>query len=151
MDLEFICGKFYLLTGTCLSKNHQDVRNKEAMQRLWKINVTNSNDGSFDNVCGNTSFWGYTAGNDVGTIKTRFLGSGKAHIIFGNCYSEGTTKVLLNKAYIASSGPNQRNVSISFDYKSRDVLTFEEHNGGIILLTSLTVECKGGRYLYIAI
>ena len=121
------------------------------MKRFWKFNVTNSNDGSFDNVCGNTSFWGYTAGNGVGTINTGFLGSGTAHIIFGNCNSEGTTKVLLNKAYIASSGPNQRNVSISFDYKSRDVLTFQEHNGGIILLTSLTVECRGGRYLYIAI
>ena len=106
----------------------------------WIINVLSANDPKYKNQCGmNKTWFGYTYGYPVGSVKTTFLGNGKAVLNYGNCYYKGQVKVLLNKKQISSANGNVINKEVTFNYSKGDTLIIKEVNVAIIKLNSLEI------------
>ena len=127
----------------CLDSPLENVKNKQAMQNSWTVNVGSSDDKAFSSLCGSTTFFGWTSGAPVGKVGAIFKGTGTATLNFGNCFTQGTTKVTLNNVQLGIAGASQKNVPINFNFKVGDQLSIEEHNGGIIIINSLKIQCPG--------
>ena len=127
----------------------------------WKINIDNSNtddrNTNTDNarICGKSTFYGYF-GNDkgkpdnVGEVTATFRGSGKARLMFGNCYHSGYVKVKLNGKLLSTAAASTLEKEITFDYKKQDVLKIQEFDVAIIKLNYLLLTCNG-KFIYIFI
>ena len=92
------------------------------------------------NCIGYGAFWGYKLGWAVGSVVASFKGSGRGTLDFGNCFSDGFTKVYLNGNLISSAGKNQKSKVANFKYNKGDVLEIKEEETGIIKINSFKLE-----------
>ena len=107
----------------------------------WIVDVTTSNT-QYNAQCGNRAWFGWKGGNAVGSVSATFTGSGKAVLIFGNCWTRGNVEAYLNNKMIGAV-QNFGNKTIEFTFSKGDVLTIEEQNTALIQLHKLAIECGG--------
>ena len=93
--------------------------------------------------CGGTGTW-YCSGSAMGSITTKFKGSGLATLDFGNCYKKGIVVVFLNGGRKSTANANVKSKRIIFEFSTGDELKIIEKGSGIIKLNSLNVECIAG-------
>ena len=74
----------------------------------------------------------FASGSHTCFIKTTLHGSGHAKIDFGNCYTDGVSKLFLDGNEIASAGANQANVVKEFDFTDGSELKLTEEGSGVI-------------------
>ena len=107
----------------------------------WVVDVTTSNT-QYNAQCGNKAWFGWKGGSAVGAVSASFTGSGKATLIFGNCWTGGNVIAYLNSKMIGTV-QNFGNTTIEFTFSKGDVLTIKELNTALIQLHKLTIECEG--------
>ena len=106
--------------------------------------------------CGNGNWYGdcgteswYCTGSEIGSISTKFKGTGLATLDFGNCYKEskkGMVEVFVksakSKKWVSKgdANKNEKSKSIKLEFSPGDELKITEKNGGIIKLNSFNVE-----------
>ena len=104
-------------------------------------------------VCNEDKWFGWSGGM-VGFISTKFNGTGRARLDFGNCHDNGRVIVKLDDQEISiasatSPGVPEDSKIIEFDYVDGTVLRIEEESG-IIHFNSLTIiqcySCSGDFY-----
>ena len=74
----------------------------------------------------------FASGSHTCFIKTTLHGSGHAKIDFGNCYTDGVSKLFLDGNEIASAGANQASVVKEFDFTDGAELKLTEEGSGVI-------------------
>lgn len=74
----------------------------------------------------------FASGTHTCFIKTTLHGSGHAKIDFGNCYTDGVSKLFLDGNEIASAGANQASVVKEFDFTDGAELKLTEEGSGVI-------------------
>ena len=114
------------------------------MQRNgWIIDVKKSMDPRYSNSCGKETWYGYSPGGSIGSVKTRFRGNGAATLNFGNCYGRGRVIVYLNDDEISRAYKNTKKMEVTFEYFQGDRLSIKEFSSAIIKLNSLTLRNQG--------
>ena len=73
-----------------------------------------------------------------GYIKTKLEGFGTARLDFGNCWTSGTVKVLLDGIEIDSAPINTPNKIVEFSFNSSE-LEIREEDIGILVFNSFEV------------
>ena len=111
----------------------------------WDFDITDSNDPKFTAECGTSAWYGYNYGPVIGSLTAIFVGSGKATLNFGNCYTAGRVTVYLNGRDIAYAVAYTFEQEVTFDYSSGDILTIKEHPMAIIKLNSLKLSCTNSK------
>ena len=112
----------------------------------WVFDVEKYNDESYRKECGKYQTWyGYSYGNEVGSIHVALFGSGNATLSYGNCYRTGQVKVLLNGQEISQASANVPEKTIAFSYTNRNILTLKEINTAIIKVNSIDFSCGNGK------
>ena len=145
----------FLFLGACVDSALQWVQNIFSMDRAgWKINVeTDLSKHSRPNACSNfkgnfgSTFRGYKHGSTSnGTLTTKFKGSGRASLDFGNCgiFSRSVIDVFLNDNWVGSANATENSTEINFYYESQDELKiFSNTNNEIMIINSLELLCNG--------
>ena len=111
----------------------------------WKLDVSNSNDTKYAGQCGTSTWFGFKYGYPIGSVTAILIGSGKATLNFGNCYSHGRVVVYLNQNEIGHADAFMPEKEIAFDYSKKDVLTIKEKYMAIIKLNYLNLSCSDGK------
>ena len=117
----------------------------------WFFDLDNSMDlqeGTYHDDCGGDTWYGWTAGNTVGSIRTVLEGFGIAVVKYGNCFNKGQVKLYLNDDLVSSANANVRNKIAKFLFSDGDVLKINE-NAGIIKLNFFEIKCTGKYYVNI--
>jgi len=81
----------------------------------------------------------FKSGSPSCHIKTTLNGSGRAKIDFGNCFTEGVSKLFLDGNEIASAGASEANIVKEFDYTDGSELKLTEEQTGVISFNSFGV------------
>ena len=81
---------------------------------------------NFDS-CDRNIYFGYKAAESVGQLSTIFKGTGKANLVFDNCWSSGYLSVLINEDEIVRVH-RYTEASIRFNYSKEDVFRIEAFN-----------------------
>ena len=121
----------------------------------WELNVDRGQWTSFVNwphmapQCNLNSYLGLLNDDDNGYIKTKLEGFGTARLDFGNCWTSGTVKVLLDGIEIDNATINTPNKIVEFRFNSSE-LEIREEDIGILVFNSLEVLTKCGKCLQIA-
>ena len=115
----------------------------------WVFNVTDSGDANdpFADDCGTSTWFGYSYGTADGSVTASFIGSGRAVLGYGNCYSDGRVVVYLNGNEVSHALSNNPKKVITFEFSHGDVLTIKETGIAIIKLNYLIIECEWGKCL----
>ena len=121
----------------------------EMKKNGWVFDVTNFNEERYGRECGKNQTWyGYSYGNEIGSVHVALLGSGNATLNYGNCYHQGQVSVLLNGEEISHVSGNTPEKTITFHYTHRSILTLKELNTAIIKLNSMEFSCEDGTLIY---
>ena len=110
----------------------------------WELNVDRGQWTSFINwphmapQCNLSSYLGLLNDDDAGYIKTKLEGFGTARLDFGNCWTSGTVKVLLDGIEIASAPVSTPNKSVEFAFNYSE-LEIREEGIGILVFNSFEV------------
>ena len=128
----------------------------------WELNVDRGQWTSFIDwptdipQCNLTSWLGFMNNHngvlnedDNGYIKTKLEGFGTARLDFGNCWTSGTVKVLLDGIEIDSATNSTPNKIVEFRFNSSE-LEIREEDIGILVYNSLEVLTCPGKCLQIA-
>ena len=142
--IEWSEQKSSIFSEPCEDQLLQNVRSRHTMEAGgWITNGAPHQESNFAAGCGGfKTFWAYAHGGPVGSVQATFRGSGNGILNFGNCYTDGVTKVYLNGQIIGSAGPNQ-NSQVNFNYKGGDILRITEEHVGILKINSLQLNCQG--------
>ena len=89
----------------------------------------------------NNTWYGFFSEAAVGSVSTILIGSGRARLVYGNCFSQNKVSVHLNAAEISSAQGDEIQ-SICFNYKDGDILKIQEDEA-VIKLHSFTLDCSG--------
>ena len=115
----------------------------------WEFNVDRGQWTSFIKwpqlapQCNLSSWLGLLNDDADGYIKTKLEGFGTARLDFGNCWTSGTVKVLLDGVEIDSANSSTPNKIVEFRFHSSE-LEIREDDIGIIVFNSLEVlTCPG--------
>ena len=113
----------------------------------WELNVDRGQWTSFVNwpkaapLCKN--WFGLLNDDENGYIKTKLDGFGTARLDFGNCWTSGTVKVLLDGIEIESAPISTPNKIVEFKFNSSE-LEIREEDIGILVFNSFEVlTCPG--------
>ena len=116
---------------------------------FWEFNIDSGQWTSFINwpkmapQCNFNSWFGLLNDDDNGYIKTKLEGFGTARLDFGNCWTSGTVKVLLDGIEIDSATNSTPNKIVEFRFNSSE-LEIREEDIGILVFNSLQVlTCPG--------
>ena len=101
----------------------------------------NIQDPQFHGKCGGDTWYGWSYPG-VGSVKIELAGSGQVTLNYGNCH-KGDVNVLLNDKVISSAKANVKNVRVSFNFSTGDVLKLTEENDGLIKMNAIEVDCIG--------
>ena len=121
----------------------------------WELNVDRGQWTSFVNwpiaapLCNYNSWFGLLNDDANGYIKTKLEGAGTARLDFGNCWTSGTVKVLLDGIEIDSATSSTPNKIVEFRFNSSE-LEIREEDIGILVYNSLEVLTCPGKCLQIA-
>ena len=124
----------YFLLG-CEDNSHvKGLLNTAAPEDVvdWEITCT---DGTIYGVSAGATcpnWHTFASGDHTCFIKTTLHGSGHAKIDFGNCYTDGVSKLFLDGNEIASAGASQASVIKEFDYTDGSELKLTEEGSGVI-------------------
>ena len=129
----------------------------------WELNVDRGQWTSFVNwpidapQCNLNSWFGFLNNHngvlnedDNGYIKTKLEGFGTARLDFGNCWTSGIVKVLLDGIEIDSATNSTPNKIVEFRFNSSE-LEIREEDIGILVFNSLEVLTCTGKCLQIAV
>ena len=123
----------------CLDSALSDVsQNSDLLGNGWQTNSTELNHHRANCDADNT-LSGWAPKTPVGAIYTTFQGTGTAVLSFGNCFSQGTVKALLNGNIICEAMPGEKK-EVSFDYSVGNELVIVEYGASVWKLHSITVE-----------
>jgi hypothetical protein len=90
--------------------------------------------------CPSGSFNGYAGGSQVATASKTLTTAGTATLTYGNCWTNGQTKVYLNGAEIGSASSRTNAETVSFDITPSAVLSVKDATGNaVISMTSLQI------------
>ena len=101
-------------------------------------------------LCNLNSYLGLLNDDDNGYIKTKLEGFGTARLDFGNCWTSGIVKVLLDGIEIDSVPNSTPNKIVEFRFNSSE-LEIREEDIGILVFNSLEVLTCTGKCLQIAV
>ena len=110
----------------------------------WEFNVDRGQWNSWINwpkvapQCNLNSYLGLLNDDANGYIKTKLEGFGTARLDFGNCWTSGTVKVLLDGIEIASAPANTPSKIVEFVFNSSE-LEIREEDIGILVFNSFEV------------
>ena len=111
----------------------------------WKfVGIFKSKDINYQRKCGHDTWYGYRTGSsEPASVSATFEGSGRAKLIFGNCWEgwDKTVDVYLSNAKIATANANVVKTSVTFDFFKGSTLRIEV-NGAIIKIRSLDIVCN---------
>ena len=116
----------------------------KSISDYWELNVDRGQWTSFVNwpkvapLCNLSSWFGLLNDDDNGYIKTKLEGFGTARLDFGNCWTSGTVKVLLDGIEIDSAPINTPNKIVEFSFDSSE-LEIREEDIGILVFNSFEV------------
>ena len=108
----------------------------------WTVDVTDDNTNTDFDSCDKNTFFGYKDGDQVGQVSTIFRGTGRATLVFGNCWSTGYLSVYINGTEIGRAYGNTK-ASVRFSYSKGDALRIKEFNSAIIALYSFAIDGCG--------
>jgi hypothetical protein len=121
----------------------------KSISDYWELNVDRGQWTSFVNwpkvapLCNLSSWFGLLNDDDNGYIKTKLEGFGTARLDFGNCWTSGIVKVLLDGIEIDSVNISTPNKIVEFRFNSSE-LEIREEDIGILVFNSLQVlTCPG--------
>ena len=124
-----------------------NVKFRSAMEENgWIFHVSHSDMLLHGDMCGNNGWFGFYSGSYVGSISAIFKGSGRARLIYGNCWDDSEVAVYLNYKKISSAYGNETKEEISFNFIPGDTLWIVEE-GAIIKLHSLIISCGGKQFV----
>ena len=125
-----------------------DLSNQQPMEsKGWVVGVTNSiSMGTYDDICGSETWYGWTPTETVGYIEIVLNGPGLATINYGNCFHTGAVNVYLNNELFSSANGNVKDKLVEFSFSNGASLKFTEDHG-IIKLNSVEIKC--GRYFFL--
>ena len=110
----------------------------------WELNVDRGQWTSFVNwpiaapLCNYNSWFGLLNDDANGYIKTKLEGFGIARLDFGNCWTSGTVKVLIDGIEIASAPVSTPNKIVEFAFNYSE-LEIREEDIGILVFNSFEV------------
>ena len=110
----------------------------------WEFNVDRGQWTSFINwpimapLCNLNSWLGFLNDDANGYIKTTLEGIGTARLDFGNCWTSGTVKVLIDGIEIASASVSTPNMIVEFAFNYSE-LEIREEDIGILVFNSFQV------------
>ena len=110
----------------------------------WELNVDRGQWTSFVNwpiaapLCNYNSWFGLLNDDANGYIKTKLEGFGIARLDFGNCWTSGTVKVLIDGIEIASAPVSTPNKIVEFEFNYSE-LEIREEDIGILVFNSFEV------------
>ena len=146
------CGNQHM--KTLLDYSDVDPANvPQNISDYWELNVDRGKWYTYYNwpivapLCKN--WFGLLNDDDNGYIKTKLEGFGTARLDFGNCWTSGTVKVLLDGIEIDRAPINTPNKIVEFRFNSSE-LEIREEDIGIIVFNSLEVLTCPGKCLQIA-
>ena len=149
------CGNEH--TRTLLDYRDVDPANvPQNVSDYWEFNVDRGQWTSFINwpkvapQCNISSWLGLLNDDDAGYIKTKLEGFGTAKLDFGNCWTSGTVRVLLDGVEIDSAPDSTPNKIVEFRFNSSE-LEIREEDIGILVFNSLEVLTCTGKCLQIAV
>ena len=119
----------------------------------WNVNTDVSYPQDYSAGCSpsdgsdtNNTWYGFSAGDTVGSISATLMGSGQLRLVYANCYSldshldNNKVIVYLNDKIISSAGANETK-KIIFKYRHGDNLKISE-GFGIIKLHHIGWNCE---------
>ena len=115
----------------------------------WEFNVDRGQWTSFINwpkqapQCNVNSWLGLLNDDANGYIKTKLEGAGTARLDFGNCWTSGIVKVLLDGIGIASAPANTPNKIVEFPFNSSELEIREEYIGILVFNSFEDLTCPG--------
>ena len=110
----------------------------------WEFNVDRGQWNSWINwpkvapQCNLNSYLGLLNDDANGYIKTKLEGFGTARLDFGNCWTSGTVKVLIDGIEIASASVSTPNKIVEFTFNYSE-LEIREEDIGILVFNSFEV------------
>ena len=110
----------------------------------WEFNVDRGQWNSWINwpkvapQCNLNSYLGLLNDDANGYIKTKLEGFGTARLDFGNCWTSGTVKVLIDGIEIASASVSTPNKIVEFAFNYSE-LEIREEDIGILVFNSFEV------------
>ena len=102
----------------------------------WPIDAPQCNLNSWFGLLNNHN--GVLNEDDNGYIKTKLEGFGTARLDFGNCWTSGTVKVLIDGIEIASASVSTPNKIVEFAFNYSE-LEIREEDIGILVFNSFEV------------
>ena len=102
----------------------------------WPIDAPQCNLNSWLGFLNNHN--GVLTEDDNGYIKTKLEGFGTARLDFGNCWTSGTVKVLIDGIEIASAPVSTPNKIVEFEFNYSE-LEIREEDIGILVFNSFEV------------
>ena len=127
--------------------DYSDVDPANVPQKIsdhWELNVDRGQWTSFINwpimapLCNLNSWLGLMTDDANGYIKTTLEGAGTARLDFGNCWTSGIVKVLLDGVEIAFAPNNTPNKIVKFAFNYSE-LEIREEDIGILVFNSFEV------------
>ena len=81
-----------------------DILSRPVMEKNgWEFYVSHWDKREFLDICGNDTRYGFSSGHRLGSVSTRFKGSGFGILKFGNCLAHNEVGVYLNSLKIATN------------------------------------------------
>ena len=116
------------------------------MSNGWNFDFTaaNATDNNAGNQCALHKKWfGYSGGDEVGTLSATMKGSGEATIDFGNCWNAGVVNLYLDDTKLATASVGQKSIVFKFSYTHGSVLKLKDEEGNaIVSFNSIRFSCS---------
>ena len=94
------------------------------------------------NDCGNGNDWfGFKSEDSIGSIKTKLKGCGTGRLEYGNCYSDGFVRVVLDGIEIDTAVAGEKK-EIMFDFNNGSELKLYETYAIIHFIKFEVLNCK---------